>query len=88
MQTDHTSTATNIKETILTKHTLGMGKFAYNLLLDLCGLAPSTAEEIIPLWHHLAEKNLSKSDKLTFVRRSIEERIKWSEAYTGAIVGP
>ena len=80
MQTDHTSTATNVKETTSTEHTLGMGKFAYNLLLDLCGLAPSTAEEIIPLWQHLAEKNLSKSDKLTFVRRSIEERIKWSEA--------
>jgi hypothetical protein len=78
MHTDQ-SKATS-KETSSTDQTLGMGKFSYNLLLDLCGLAPSTAEDIIPLWQHLAEKNLSKSDKLTFVRRSIEERVKWSEA--------
>jgi hypothetical protein len=74
-----TSPATKDAE-IGTSETLGMGSFAYHLLLDLCGLAPSTADEIIPLWTQLAEKNLSKSDKLTFVRRSIESRVKWTEA--------
>jgi hypothetical protein len=78
MQTDNPTVKS--KESSSTDETLGMGKFAYNLLLDLCGLAPSTADEIIPLWKNLAEKNLSKADKLTFVRRSIEERVKWSEA--------
>jgi hypothetical protein len=63
-----------------TKDTLGMGSFAYHLLLDLCGLAPSNADEMLPLWKQLAEKNLSKSDKTTFVRRALEDRIKWSEA--------
>ena len=71
---------TNDNKDVSTKETLGMGTFAYNLLLDLCGLAPSTADEIIPLWKQLAEKNLSKSDKTTFVRRSIENRVKWSES--------
>ena len=80
MQTGKMITDPKEKDPTALDKTLGMGTFAYNLLLDLCGLAPSTAEEIIPLWTHLAEKNLSKSDKLTFVRRSIEERVKWSEA--------
>ena len=67
-------------KTTSTDETLGMGKFAFHLLLDLCGLATSNADEIIILWKQLAEKNLSKADKLAFVRRSIEDNIKWSEA--------
>ena len=63
-----------------TEKTLGLGTFAYNLLLDLCGLDNSTADEITPLWKQLSEKNLNKSDKLTFVRRAIENRVKWSDA--------
>ena len=75
-----TTTKTTTDPSTDTEKTLGLGTFAYNLLLDLCGLDNSTADEITPLWKHLAEKNLSKSDELTFVRRAIENRIKWSEA--------
>ena len=72
----------NIEDTTTTstEKTLGMGTFAFNLLLTLCGLTPSTSDEIINLWQQLAEKNLTKSDKLTFVRRAIENTCKWSEA--------
>ena len=82
LKTDNTTNTTTGDDTkdAPTKETLGMGTYAYHLLLDLCGLAPSNADEILPLWKQLAEKNLSKSDKTTFVRRSIENRIKWSEA--------
>ena len=80
MHTGPSALTSKDKDTTALDKSLGMGTFAYNLLLDLCGLAPSTADEITPLWTHLAEKNLSKSDKLTFVRRAIENRIKWSEA--------
>ena len=81
MQTHPTTTQKGDQaKTTSTDETLGMGKFAFHLLLDLCGLAPSNADEIIILWKQLAEKNLSKADKLAFVRRSIEDNIKWSEA--------
>jgi hypothetical protein len=78
--TQASRTETVTETTADTEQTLGLGKFAYNQLLDLCGLDPSTADEINPLWKQLAEKNLTKSDKLAFVRRAIENRIKWSEA--------
>jgi hypothetical protein len=79
--TNHTSPSTKEADKDTgSSETLGMGSFAYNLLLDLCGLAPSTADKIIPLWSQLAEKNLTKADKLTFVRRAIENRVKWTEA--------
>jgi hypothetical protein len=80
MKTDSQADTKEDPKDTATKETLGMGTYAYNLLLDLCGLAPSTADEILPLWKQLAEKNLTKSDKITFVRRSIENRVKWSEA--------
>ena len=80
MKTETQKPTTDDSKEASTKETLGMGTFAYHLLLDLCGLTPSTADEILPLWKQLAEKNLTKSDKATFVRRSIEERVKWSEA--------
>ena len=81
MQTStNTPDSSEAPKTESTEKTLGMGTFAFNLLLTLCGLAPSTADEINNLWNQLAEKNLSKSDKLTFVRRAIENTCKWSEA--------
>ena len=67
LQTKTSESPPTDKDTTSTDKSLGMGTFAYNLLLDLCGLTTSTAEEIIPLWTNLAEKNLTKSDKLTFV---------------------
>jgi hypothetical protein len=73
------STSEETKETA-TKETLGMGTYAYHLLLDLCGLAPGNADEILPLWKQLSEKNLSKADKTSFVRRALENNVKWSEA--------
>ena len=79
MQTSTTKAPDTTKE-VSTVETLGMGTFSYNLLLNLSGLAPGTADEILPLWSQLAEKNLNKSDKLTFVRRSIEDNVKWSES--------
>jgi hypothetical protein len=75
MQTITNEATTKDTESTATDKTLGLGTYAYNLLLDLCGLTVSTADEIIPLWTNLAEKNLSKSDKLTFVRRAIEDRV-------------
>ena len=80
LKTDATKNNEDPNKDQPTKETLGMGTFAYHLLLDLCGLTPSNADEILPLWKQLAEKNLSKSDKTTFVRRAIEDRIKWSES--------
>ena len=80
MQTSSATTNDLTKDASNTSETLGMGTFAYDLLLNLSGLAHGTADELLPMWSQLAEKNLSKSDKLTFVRRSIENNIKWSES--------
>ena len=81
MQTHSTTTQKGDQtKTTSTDETLGMGTFTFHLLLDLCGLAPSNADEIVVLWKQLPKKNLSKADKLAFVRQSIEEKIKWPEA--------
>ncbi len=61
-------------------NTLGLSSSAFDRLLIMCGVPLGCPEEIPEIWTKLSEKNSTKADKESEVRKALATVIRWKDA--------